>query len=642
MSDLSNPNEHVESFLKYYFELETPPHYAVLLKGPWGVGKTWFLKKALDGLTNPDHNIKRYLYVSLYGVTNFKEIEDEFFRELYPLLSSQGVAIAGKLTKSALSFIRIKAPEIEMSEYLTKTEGLILVFDDLERASIDLESLLGYINYFVEHKDNKVILIANEDEILNDKRKNEEKYLRIKEKLIGKTFEIEPQLDLAINNFKKEIKPEELQVYIEENLQLIKEYYHFSSYKNLRHLRQALMDFSRLIKEFPADIASNKEIISHVLSIFLLLSFEIKSGKILPKDISKFQSLHYGSLLKEGNDEGTNPYKEIRIKYPEFNYQKLLIDPSLWIEFFDKGLISKNKIIESIYESKYFQKDTRDNWVKLWNYLELDDTEFDMILNSVLVDFENEKYEKIGIIKHITGLFLLFSDLNLINKEKNEIVEKSRMYIDRLVENDILLYDAKDDSFFDKDSWAGLGFHQKNTAEFQSLYSYIEIKSDEQKISKYPNLANNLLDYMKHDVKNFYQKVAKPDEDRQYSRVPILKYIKPKDFIATFLGIHPKNWQIIIQAIKSRYDTSSLDHFSQELYWLKRVVCLLHAEVVLRKNKISEYQLGSFIKYTLIPSITKLENSIIKINKWKLNSPKSYFVHAIPYNLIAISYTLQH
>ena len=638
MSDSSNPNDHIESFLNYYFNLEAPPHYAVLLKGPWGVGKTWFLKKALNNLSDPKSDTKKYLYVSLYGITSFKEIEDEFFRELYPLLSSNGVAIAGKLTKSALSFVRIKAPEIEMSEYLTKTEGLILVFDDLERASIDLESLLGYINYFVEHKDNKVILIANEDEILTKKNGNEEKYFRIKEKLIGKTFEVEPQFELAIDNFKKEVKPEKIQVYIEDNLSLIKEYYGFSNYQNLRHLRQALMDFSRLIEIFPDEITKNKEVVSHILSIFLLLSFEIKSGKILPKDISNFQKLHYESLMEEGSDKAVNVYKEIRVKYLDFNYQKLLLDSSLWIEIFDKGLISKDKIINSIHESKYFKKDTRENWVKLWNYIELNDNEFDIILKSVLSDFDRKIYAEIGIVKHITGLFLLFSDINLIDKGRDEILVDSKMYVDSLVEKDILLYDDNDDDFFDKESWAGLGYHQRDTAEFEYLYKYIKAKKSEQKISKYPDLANNLLVYMKQEVRKFHQKVANPNEDRKYSSIPILKYIEPKNFVTTFLNIHPENWQIIIQAIKSRYDTSSLHFFSQELNWLKRVVCLLDAEVFLREGKISGYQLDSFIRYTLVPSITKIEKLVLKSGKWKFNKSKNNNFHAMPYSVISSNY----
>lgn len=171
---MSNPNKHIEDFLNYYFELKSSPHYAVMLKGKWGVGKTWFLKEVIESLYNSDYRVKTHLYVSLYGVTSFEEIENEFFRQLHPVLSSKGMALARKVGKGLLkatlkidlsgngksdASLTSQVPDINLPDYLSNTEGLILVFDDLERASIDIESLLGYINYFVEHQGYKVVII---------------------------------------------------------------------------------------------------------------------------------------------------------------------------------------------------------------------------------------------------------------------------------------------------------------------------------------------------------------------------------------------------------------------------------------------------------------------------------------------------
>lgn len=43
----------------------------------------------------------------------------------------------------------------------------LLVFEDLERSNIDLIKLLGYVNNLVERDGVKVLLVANENEILN-------------------------------------------------------------------------------------------------------------------------------------------------------------------------------------------------------------------------------------------------------------------------------------------------------------------------------------------------------------------------------------------------------------------------------------------------------------------------------------------
>ena len=79
--------------------------------------------------------------------------------------------------------IEVKIPDLK-PEDLLNTKDYILIFDDLERCSINIINLLGYINFFVEHQSYKVILIANEKEL-----KKTKKYKTIKEKLIEKNFE---------------------------------------------------------------------------------------------------------------------------------------------------------------------------------------------------------------------------------------------------------------------------------------------------------------------------------------------------------------------------------------------------------------------------------------------------------------------
>ena len=115
----------------------------------------------------------------------------------------------------------------------------VLCFDDLERANVDVIDILGYINNFVEHDHIKTIIICNEKELstklkssnlemktfiatyLLDKEnklniKTDEPmvqriqdtieyvfdkandYERIKEKLIGETFEYAPQFDFQV------------------------------------------------------------------------------------------------------------------------------------------------------------------------------------------------------------------------------------------------------------------------------------------------------------------------------------------------------------------------------------------------------------------------------------------------------------
>ena len=96
---MNSTNQKIHIFLKYYCDLPSPPEYAVLIKGKWGTGKTWFIKNLINDLNAS--NIKS-LHISLYGMTTFDEIENEFFRQLHPVLSSKKMALAGKVIKGLL------------------------------------------------------------------------------------------------------------------------------------------------------------------------------------------------------------------------------------------------------------------------------------------------------------------------------------------------------------------------------------------------------------------------------------------------------------------------------------------------------------------------------------------------------------
>lgn len=40
-------NEHIEKYLGHYLQIGNPG-FAVLLKGEWGCGKTWFIKNFIE------------------------------------------------------------------------------------------------------------------------------------------------------------------------------------------------------------------------------------------------------------------------------------------------------------------------------------------------------------------------------------------------------------------------------------------------------------------------------------------------------------------------------------------------------------------------------------------------------------------
>jgi hypothetical protein len=229
-------NQQVKDYLTYYAAFPHPPRFAVMLNGPWGIGKTFLLKEflklvAAGGL--------RCLYVSLYGLTSFEEIDDAILRAMYPLLDNKGIQLAGRAVRAAGKFFRVDL-DLAPKDILAKANADLFVFDDLERCDIPVSRVLGYINEFVEHDTRKVIIVANEKEI-----RGGDDYHRIREKVIGKTFEIQSALKQALETFTKSIDDKRARDFLESKSENISQIYHQSGLNNLRILQQTMWDFER-------------------------------------------------------------------------------------------------------------------------------------------------------------------------------------------------------------------------------------------------------------------------------------------------------------------------------------------------------------------------------------------------------------
>lgn len=164
-------------------------NYAVMIDGDWGCGKTYFVKEYLiDKIEqnetekkkkNEDYNIKRIVYISLYGVKSVDEVSKQVFMESYLAKAGKvkgilrkGTEVVGTLLPVAFdvmkSFTGIEADAEKVSGAVNaflSIKNSIIIFDDLERCDCPVNEILGYINGFVEHEGLKVILVANQKEV---------------------------------------------------------------------------------------------------------------------------------------------------------------------------------------------------------------------------------------------------------------------------------------------------------------------------------------------------------------------------------------------------------------------------------------------------------------------------------------------
>ncbi|MEQ9233187.1 P-loop NTPase fold protein [Coleofasciculus sp. E2-BRE-01] len=634
MTSENNPNSHIEAYLDYYCSLSHAPGFAVLLKGQWGAGKTWFIKKYYEKLKA---HKQKCLYVSLYGMTTFSEIEDAFFQQLHPVRAFKGMAIIEKIFKEAIkSTIKFDIENIKLEtqenlpDYLKDADKSILIFDDLERCKIELGSILGYINYFVEHQDLKVVIIANEDELLK-----ESSYKDIKEKLIGKTFGVTLDFEGALENFITVANNSDVRQFLSDNTQLLQKLYEEAESENLRILKQVVLEFDRIFEKLP-DKAKNKlEFLKDILNILTVFSLEIKSGRLLPKQILELQEefayqrekrikeidsyshQQSSSGTNENSEELTSPQNIVN-KYPQLKLYDPFPSKVWWQAFFDKGIIDRQELEQSLSTSKYFQDKNTPDWVRLRHFIDLADDEFSTLLNKLESEYANRQFIDIGEITYVTGLLLNLSNVGLYSKSKEDILRDSKLYIDQLRENDQLksspqyvpLTQVIENIY---GIYRGLEVQGRELDEFKEFSSYINKISEEARIESLPNEAKILLATMQSDIGKFYKMICPRSLENQdvsgiYSEIPILKHIDPAVFVEKIVSMNFEHQKTIGAGLIERYKLDWVNEkLIEELDWLKSVRDLLLEEADNRKGKLSGYRLEWLVENCLNPAIEKLE-----------------------------------
>lgn len=621
-------NDHIRDFLSYYCDLPKEPRYAVLLSGLWGSGKTWFIK---DFVANHLRESERVLYISLYGMQSFDDVESELFRLLHPILGSKSVRLLNKIARGVLKTsinididddgksdgtVSANLPTEKILERISLNSKKILVLDDLERCSIPISDIFGYINQFIEHCGIKAILIANEVEIISA----DEEYKRIKEKLIGRTFEVVPEVSSALEHFAVDLPNENSRKIVQANFPLIAQIYDCSEYRNLRLVRHALWDFDRLIQSLDSSVIKSDLLLKDLLALFLSYSFEVRSGMIKPSEIEKLND-HWGLFFnkqKENPDVDKNLH-DIQSKYSALNLYTSLIQPEVWMEIFSVGSIPASKLNESLLKSKYFQDENQSNWVKLWYGFNLNDDDFDDLLKIVEAEWDSRIYKNIGEVIHVVGLLILYAKNGICNRSVEDIILFAKEYIDYLLEHDDIpaIELNHDVSLVDRNSYAGLGFSSMEEQELNDFLNYIVERRSNALLQSLPAKAKDLLYLVDTDAGLFYRRIVlNNDVENIYYKTPILHLINAEDFVRHFLNAKHENKRMVAYAFKERYNFPEFNSkLLPELEWLIQVDRLLSSEIDARAGKVSSMSLKIIVDSYLNNAISQLSDFKSKLIK---------------------------
>jgi hypothetical protein len=538
-------NQHIHEFLNYYIEKIDKPEYAVLLSGKWGSGKTFFINQ----VTEKYQNTKNIVKVSLFGLKSKEDIHKQVLLKLFNIDDTHDVTVTARLVGQVLKkFTGINLSDMPMG-WALKQEGnqnAIFIFDDLERAGIELLELHGYINGLTETHKQKVILLADEDKL-----KEDEKYILFKEKTVGKTFGIEQDFETAFKIFTDEMK--NAKEVLNSNQSIIKSVFDAAGYQNLRSLRQTMLDFDYLINNFESKFKTHVVLMTEIIQIFFAFSIEMKSGKLDIQMLEDMTILPTDWMVnEEESDEELTHIEKIFQKYNFLFYELLLANES-WIELFTLGILSSERISLDLNRSRFF-KEQQEEWVTLGHYLYIEQSEFEKVLQETLKKLEDNKYDDPIVLMHIASTLLHLGRKFIYDKTEENIVIDMQKYISR----NIAQWKNIDTLDHHKLEKYHLGFPplKDMSPAYVEVQKYLLKKAEDVKINGLKEKGNLLVTCLNENkIQEFTSMLSAESNKEVLYRLPVFNEIKPQDFFDALLQVENKNIRDVLDILRNRYQS---------------------------------------------------------------------------------------
>ena len=564
-----------------------------MIKGDWGAGKTFLIKSFIAKLKDTGHITP--IYISLYGKAASSQIDDDIFQKLHPILGSKGVKILGLVAKGLIKSatkidlgkietvtFNAELPSVNISEMFPSPTECLIVFDDLERCSIPLIDVLGYINSFVEHESVKVIVIANEKDI--ESRGEFERYKITKEKIIGKTLEVRSIETLAIHKFVNSVRDERTKEFMKTEVDQIIDIHKRSESNNLRILQQGIWDFERLSSCFSERHWESAAAMRWALVVILALSYEFKKGRLSEEDLHSVIVNNVARMTPLDNKAApaTNA-DQVRDRYPNVDFDQVVLSPTTVANLLLRGWIDRANVASEVDASSFFADPAQEPaWRTVLQVWQLPDERIAEASRVLETQFLNREYDVPGGMFQVFGARLFLSEVGLIAKSKKHVQDECIEYIDNLhytkrIRNKYL----EETSVGAFGGWSGYTFACGETNEFKEIVAHYKIVVEKVAEELLPSVSENLLKLLSKDPNEFAKNISHNSHDSGlYLDVPVLKHIQPMDFAEAILCLKPEHIGQVFVALSIRYDgVQSNAGLISELPWIEQVLSVLEKKL---------------------------------------------------------------
>ena len=416
----------------------------VLIKGEWGIGKTYFLRKKY--LCD-----KKHIYISLFGLNSIEEVKIEIYSKLNRVLNFiiNGVnRIKGSSINIPIGSILIPYLENDIEKAIEKKckkEKFIIVIDDLERKSsnIKMEAILGIIESISNIKNSLIIVVANENKITE---KEKSIYLNFSEKVIQKIYNVHRYSYTALDKILKnsihaiDIDKELKEIISSATLKIFNSDY----VNNLRTLERGLNFVKLLIKHINfSELGLTNKQIFELITISLAIVIEDIEKKYSNKELKQKESLDkvdiLESVLREYKNELSRNIMKKYLKENElFSYKYTLIEFIINI-YYDLDLNESFQKINNWYKDLYLIKTKKEDIDNFY----LGEDELRQRIEEFYSKYVLEKNDIIDVNNWLQKLNELYYYAEIIEAEDKFKYEEINEAIDKYLEKSEIVEDPR-------------------------------------------------------------------------------------------------------------------------------------------------------------------------------------------------------
>ena len=609
-------NENISQYLSKYI-INPDPRYAVMLKGKWGCGKSFFVQNWIKDYqegTKKGDAVLEPIYVSLYGLKETSQITEAIDRALRPFLYSKGAEwakkickIAGKIIfKTSFDLDKDGTADLSMDATLDSLSLLvsrnndnevgtkIIVFDDLERCLIDMKLLLGYINGFVEHGACHVIIVGDETHTTEDAKKQ---LLEFKEKTVGREFEILPDVEAAINSFLVDDVP--LAKWLTKQKYFIIDCFKATNCDNLRILRQCLYDFSTLYDDLDVNlIRKGDSYIKSILGSYIATYCEYRGEY---HEIIKNLDWTYFIGIS-GDNTNEDAFSKIQSKYNPI------------IEKYQIDVLNTEHIKQIIHEIetgcsiKPYIEDTLRQITgdisaldRLAEFIKLSNEEFETAYSELEQNIRKQCIPSIYMLGRAISMFVFFdySGIHLLSKRTITSTKKHITNFYTSIDNKDDLYRANVNFTQGIGSYGQIYSHKigKDIVDFAT--AQFERRGKELK----NRMEDTLLTLNDENVEMLIKLSSEPTPDHHccYNMTSIFRNIDAQIFANNILNLSNYGLDSLRQFFSIHYEFHCIlgdgcNRFSEDLPTLTKVKDIVEKELPNRVN-VNKYMLTHLLRY---------------------------------------------